>query len=78
VFHNGYQHNFADDEQFFTAFHKGVYARAESSFVEHLHPVWGQPNAMPWDTTYTNAQAHWVADAKRFNERALLIDGTYA
>lgn len=77
VFHDGYQHNFADDEQFFTAFHKGVYARAGASFVEHLHPVWGKPDSLPWDKTYTNAQAHWIEDAKRFHERALLIDGAY-
>jgi hypothetical protein len=78
VFHHGYRHNFADDEQFFTAFHKNQYARALTSFVEHLHPVWGSLNSAPWDATYTNAQSHWVEDSELFNKRVPLIDGSYA
>jgi hypothetical protein len=78
VFHHGYQHNFADDEQFFTAFHRGQFARAMGSFVEHLHPVFGAPGSMAWDSTYTNAQIHWDDDAERFHSRVVSIDGAYA
>lgn len=78
AFHHGYQHNFADDEQFFTAFHKGVYARAMNSIVEHLHPIWGSPRSLRWDSTYINARTNWDQDQALFHERAQMIDGTFA
>ena len=74
AFHHGYLHNFADTEQFFTAFKRGAYARAMNSFVEHLHPVFGAGNAIPWDDTYVNAQRGWDVDAALYNARAALID----
>lgn len=75
-FHGGYQHNFADTEQFLTAHTRGAYARAMESYVEHLHPVMGGPHPMPWDDTYTNAQKGWEEDQARFEHRAkqILID----
>ena len=74
AFHHGYLHNFADTEQFFTAHKRGAYARAMGSFVEHLHPVFGSPNSLGWDSTYTDAQSGWDEDARRFNERVAAIE----
>lgn len=69
AFHSGYEHNFADNEMFFTAQARGAYARALGSVVEHLHPLFGADNAMPWDATYTNAQRGYDADYIRFTRR---------
>ena len=74
AFHSGYIHNFADNEQHFTAFMYATYARAMDSIVEHLHPIFGGHNAIPWDATYTNVQAGWAHDEALFHERAAMID----
>lgn len=77
AFHNGYIHNFADNEQHFTAFKQGEYARAMESHVEHLHPLFQSDNAIPWDATYSNAQKGWDHDQMLFNERVQLIDQAF-
>lgn len=69
AFHPGYRHNFADTEQFFVANHRGQYARAMDSHVEHLHPLFGAPGSMPWDATYRQAQVGWDQDARRYEQR---------
>lgn len=74
AFHGGYLHNFADTEMFFTAYKRGVYARAMDSIVEHLHPLFQGKEALPWDTTYTNAMQGWAHDEALFKERAAAID----
>lgn len=74
AFHHGYQHNFADTEQHFTAFKRGEYGRAMESHVEHLHPVFQSANAAPWDDTYVNATKGWDHDQALFHERAQIID----
>jgi glycosyltransferase involved in cell wall biosynthesis len=73
-FHHGYQHNFADTEQFLTAQVRGVHARAMGSYVEHLHPLFQKANSIPWDQTYaTGAMANWDVDSALFNARAAMI-----
>lgn len=74
AFHGGYLHNFADTEQFFTATKRGVITRALASFVEHLHPLFTNREAIAWDKTYTNAMAGWDQDNARFNERVARIN----
>ncbi len=49
VLHEGYQHEFVDDEFVQTAMFRGMWAFAEDSHVEHLHPAWGKA---PTDRTY--------------------------
>ena len=78
AFHAGYHHNFADNEQHFTAWKRGQYVRAMGSIVEHLHPVFQGENAMPWDSTYAQAQVGWSHDEDLFRERAALIDSAIA
>lgn len=42
IFHPGYPHEFVDDEFVETAKHRGAWAMALDSYVEHLHPHWGK------------------------------------
>jgi hypothetical protein len=49
VLHEGYHHEFVDDEFVQTAMHRGMWAFAEDSHVEHLHPNW---NKAPSDRMY--------------------------
>lgn len=42
VMHEGYPHEFVDDELVETAKHRGAWAFAHDSYVEHLHPGWGK------------------------------------
>jgi hypothetical protein len=74
AFHGGYLHNFADNEQFFTAYMLNEYSRSLDSVVEHLHPLFNQPNSLPWDSTYSNAQRGWDHDQALFERRARAIE----
>lgn len=74
AFHHGYQHNFADNEMFFTAYMQNQFSRAMDSYVEHLHPVFGHAKSMAWDSTYENARKGWVHDQQLFETRARLIE----
>jgi hypothetical protein len=74
AFHPGYQHNFADTEMFYTAGQRFQYVWVENAIVEHLHPVFGGVNALPWDPTYVNAKVGWDADAALWTSRKALID----
>jgi hypothetical protein len=42
VLHEGYPHEFVDDEFVQTAMHRNAFAFATDSIVEHLHPNWGK------------------------------------
>lgn len=42
VLHEGYPHEYVDDEFVATAKHRGVWSFAHDSVVEHLHPSWGK------------------------------------
>lgn len=53
VLHEGYVHEFVDDEFVGTARHRNLWAFAADSIVEHLHPHWGKA---PTDELY-EAQA---------------------
>ncbi len=48
VLHEGYWHEFCDNELVETAKARGCYAHAADAVVEHLHPTWGkaEPDAM--------------------------------
>lgn len=75
AFHPGYRHQFADTEQFATAAAQGEYARAMASCVEHLHPLFKQPNSLPDDETYRQAQAWqtWLHDTELWKKRSAAI-----
>lgn len=49
LLHEGYPHEFVDDEFIETARYRNAFAFAADSVVEHLHPLWGKA---PTDATY--------------------------
>lgn len=49
VLHEGYEHEFVDDEFIATAKHRQAFAHAADSIVEHLHPMVGKA---PLDRLY--------------------------
>ena len=77
AFHHGYHHNFADNEQHFTAWKQGTYARAMDSLVEHLHPLFRAEDSIAWDPTYTDAMRGWAHDEELYRQRSALIDAHF-
>lgn len=66
VLHEGYWHNFVDDELVGVARARGCFAFAVHSHVEHLHPVWRK--ASP-DATYERGGVHYNLDRRLHNSR---------
>lgn len=66
LFHEGYPHEFVDDELVGTAKHRGAWAFAGSSVVEHLHPSWGKA---PSDPLYRRQRARMSAGARTLARR---------
>jgi hypothetical protein len=66
VCHEGYRHMFVDDEIVTVAKQREVWAFAEHSKVEHLHPLWG--GAEP-DETYRLGASFFEQDKKLFEQR---------
>lgn len=67
VLHEGYAHEYCDDEFVATAKHRGRYAHAFGSIVEHLHPIAGKA---PMDDTYRRGQEHTRESRRLFRQRA--------
>jgi glycosyltransferase involved in cell wall biosynthesis len=67
VFHEGYFHNFVDDELVGTAKARGAWAFAADSHVEHLHPHWNR--SIPRDAVYDLAQGRFERDRRLFRRR---------
>jgi glycosyltransferase involved in cell wall biosynthesis len=65
VLHEGYHHDYADDELIATAKARGVYAHGFESVVEHLHP-WAKK--APDDATYRLGR-RWRQHGRRLFER---------
>jgi hypothetical protein len=69
VLHEGYRHWFVDDELVGVAQHRGVYAHAHDSIVEHLHPFHGKAEK---DATYKKGEERKSSDAHLFRRRRAL------
>ena len=67
VCHEGYRHNFVDDEMVTVAKQRGVWAFAEYSKVEHLHPLWKNAEM---DATYELGASFALQDKVLFEQRA--------
>jgi hypothetical protein len=65
VLFEGYYHEFVDDEFVGTAKHRGAWAFAADSIVEHLHPHWGKA---PTDDLY-DAQARRMKASRPLYQR---------
>jgi len=66
VCHEGYRHNFPDNEIVTVAKQRDVWVFAKHSEVEHLHPLWG--GAEP-DDTYKLGASFYEQDEKLFEQR---------
>lgn len=69
VLHEGYFHNFCDDELVSTAKYRGCFGFARGATVEHLHPNWKKAIL---DPTYERALSNFATDSRRFRERSYL------
>jgi hypothetical protein len=69
LLHEGYNHNFCDNELVETAKARGVWDFAKDSHVEHLHPFWDKGKA---DRTYIKGQETFMIDRKLFHKRRQL------
>lgn len=69
VMHEGYKHDFTDDEAVATAKARGVYAHAYDSIVEHLHPLAGKAED---DDTYRKGRKHSSEGRRLFTKRKTL------
>lgn len=65
VLHEGYEHEFVDDEFVATAKKRAAWAFAADSIVEHLHPLWGKA---PTDPLYDD-QARRMRIGRRLYRR---------
>jgi hypothetical protein len=65
--HDGYHHNFCDEELVGTARYRGVYAFAGGAIVEHMHPHWRKA-AM--DPVYEHGLARFRDDSRQHRDRS--------
>lgn len=66
VLHEGYTHNFCDDEFVGTAKLRNAWAFAHDSVVEHMHPFWGKAVT---DDVYKSAQRSFNIDRRLHAKR---------
>lgn len=66
LLHEGYRHEFVDNELIETAKHRGVYAHAGDAIVEHLHPMAGKA---PMDELYAAIPERMKQGREVFNDR---------
>lgn len=66
VCHEGYRHNFCDDEWTAVAKQRGVFAASLGSLVEHNHPIFGKADD---DVVYRKGKAHYDQDRRLFDRR---------
>jgi hypothetical protein len=66
VCHEGYRHNYVDDELVTVAKQRGVWVFSPKCVIRHLHPVWGTAEN---DATYRHGNEHRDADRALFNSR---------
>lgn len=69
VLHEGYPHEFVDDELVQTAIYRRAWAFAHDAHVEHLHPAWGKA---PIDDLYAQTNARMRMGRKLYRQRQYL------
>jgi glycosyltransferase involved in cell wall biosynthesis len=72
VLHEGYVHEFVDDELVGTAKYRNAWAFAHGSLVEHMHPIWGKAT---WDATYEDQGRRMNESRALYAERCKLWGG---
>jgi len=66
VFHEGYHHQYADNELCNLAWKRGEWHFADDIVIEHPHPVWG---TREWDEVYRLGQSNGLRDKRLFRQR---------
>ena len=66
ILHEGYPHEYVDDELIGTAKHRAAWAFAFDSITEHLHPSWGKA---PTDQLYARQRQRMSAGARTLARR---------
>lgn len=66
AFHEGYDHQYVDNELVAVARHRGIWAFAEDSHVEHLHPLCGKAEM---DDIYMKALKAGTRDGRLYRTR---------
>lgn len=69
ILHEGYHHNFCDDELVATAKWRGAWTFSFNSIVEHKHPLWGKTKM---DEVYESGHKFYYEDERLFNRRKSL------
>ena len=72
IYHEGYEHEYCDDELVQTAIMRGSYAHALDSHVTHLHPNAG---AAPDDETYQRGRSRTRMSHVKYRHRQRLWGG---
>lgn len=67
IYHEGYAHNFVDDELVATAKRRRAWVFARDSMVEHLHPDYGKA---AFDDVYDLGRSLFRQDAALFRSRS--------
>ena len=67
VYHEGYDHQYVDNELVATAMARGCYAHAHDAGVHHLHPLYDR--TVRRDPTYDKGQAKGAEDRRLFESR---------
>ncbi len=66
VFHEGYNHNYADDELCGLAIYRDEWVFADDCIIEHRHPCWGTEEV---DEVYEKGQEKYFEDRRHFSLR---------
>ena len=69
MLHEGYPHEFVDDEFIETAKMRDEFVHSPESIVEHLHPLWGKA---PTDATYNAHRKRMVMGRRVYQKRQRL------
>ena len=69
IYHEGYWHEYVDNELVATALKRKAYAHARDSIVEHLHPFFGKA---PQDPLYKQFHTRMVQGRTLYQERRKL------
>lgn len=77
LYHEGYWHQFVDNEATETAQWRDCYGFAETSIVEHMHPTFPKPGQrVALDATYRLGQLHGGEDRALWRARRHLWDAS--
>jgi hypothetical protein len=69
IYHEGYWHQWVDNEATGTAMSRGCWSFCADAVVEHLHPIWGTARR---DATYELGDLHRAEDLKLHHQRKRL------